>query len=491
VTIEDLLAEVRAKDRGIGYATVYRTLKLLAECGVASERRFGDGLSRYELADEASTHHDHLICLSCGKITEFEEPRIEELQDEIAPATDTTSPPTSTSSTAPAPTAKPRSSKHRPDRARPSRPARVVVCRARYRRAPVCTAAGRNLPWFPAGMAVARRPRVRTTRSPIAPGTVDESALAPCAALLSPGAARADLPPGLPAQARAATEPAALATPARRTRRDRRTRASPDADGSRSPRRPAYRSPPWVSSRSERRDAFHRGRSSVGVADHDGRVRRGGLAGRLRGGGVSRGPISIRAHRYTVALLTSPVSQARRRDMDPGEPVPRNSSSAGRTAQASTAEWVRVAVQRTDSLVPTSASRTSRMEHEVEELRMVKWSLGTPRMRPASVPRFRRAGRSSSPTPRSHAERVVKPSSQLLDPRVGPPLGFVIHGPARRQRSCSERAPEGRRSLGPRLCDVAHRPWTGGGRPRRPSGLRSRGRAGRRCLRTSCLSTTT
>jgi Fur family ferric uptake transcriptional regulator len=84
MTIEDLLNEVRAHDRGIGYATVYRTLKLLAECGVASERRFGDGLSRYELADEASAHHDHLICVSCGKIIEFEEPRIEELQDEIA-----------------------------------------------------------------------------------------------------------------------------------------------------------------------------------------------------------------------------------------------------------------------------------------------------------------------------------------------------------------------------------------------------------------------
>jgi Fur family ferric uptake transcriptional regulator len=84
MTIEDLLTEVRARDRGIGYATVYRTLKLLAECGVASERRFGDGLSRYELADEASAHHDHLICLSCGKIIEFEEPRIEELQEEIA-----------------------------------------------------------------------------------------------------------------------------------------------------------------------------------------------------------------------------------------------------------------------------------------------------------------------------------------------------------------------------------------------------------------------
>ena len=84
MTIEDLLSEVRARDKGIGYATVYRTLKLLAECGVASERRFGDGLSRYELADEASTHHDHLICIVCGKIVEFEEPRIEALQDEIA-----------------------------------------------------------------------------------------------------------------------------------------------------------------------------------------------------------------------------------------------------------------------------------------------------------------------------------------------------------------------------------------------------------------------
>ena len=84
MTIEDLLNEVRVHDRGIGYATVYRTLKLLTECGVAFERKFGDGLSRYELADDASAHHDHLICVSCGKITEFEEPRIEALQDEIA-----------------------------------------------------------------------------------------------------------------------------------------------------------------------------------------------------------------------------------------------------------------------------------------------------------------------------------------------------------------------------------------------------------------------
>ncbi len=84
VSIEELLADVRAKDPRVGYATVYRTLKLLAECGVAFERRFGDGLTRYELADDTSHHHDHLICVDCGKITEFEEPRIEELQDAIA-----------------------------------------------------------------------------------------------------------------------------------------------------------------------------------------------------------------------------------------------------------------------------------------------------------------------------------------------------------------------------------------------------------------------
>ena len=84
VTIEDLLGEVRTIDRGIGYATVYRTLKLLAESGVASEHHFGDGLSRYELADGDDDHHDHLICTTCGSITEFEEPRIERLQEGVA-----------------------------------------------------------------------------------------------------------------------------------------------------------------------------------------------------------------------------------------------------------------------------------------------------------------------------------------------------------------------------------------------------------------------
>jgi Fur family ferric uptake transcriptional regulator len=83
VSIEELLAQVRTQDAKVGYATVYRTLKLLTECGVAFERRFGDGLARYELADDAS-HHDHLICVDCGAIVEFEEPRIESIQALVA-----------------------------------------------------------------------------------------------------------------------------------------------------------------------------------------------------------------------------------------------------------------------------------------------------------------------------------------------------------------------------------------------------------------------
>jgi Fur family ferric uptake transcriptional regulator len=83
ITIENLLKQVRAVDGRVGYATVYRTMKLLSESGVVQEHKFGDGFTRYELSDE-DAHHDHLVCLECKKIIEFEEPQIEALQDKIA-----------------------------------------------------------------------------------------------------------------------------------------------------------------------------------------------------------------------------------------------------------------------------------------------------------------------------------------------------------------------------------------------------------------------
>lgn len=84
LSIEDLLTKVRELDPKVGYATVYRTLRLLAECELANVRHFGDGVTRYELRDEGEHHHDHLICVECTRIVEFEDEAIEVLQDRVA-----------------------------------------------------------------------------------------------------------------------------------------------------------------------------------------------------------------------------------------------------------------------------------------------------------------------------------------------------------------------------------------------------------------------
>jgi Fur family ferric uptake transcriptional regulator len=87
ISLDELLTKVRRKSPKVGYATVYRTMKLLVECGLAAERHFGDGQSRYEPATEEG-HHDHLICTECGKIIEFENQVIEDLQVEVAKSRD-------------------------------------------------------------------------------------------------------------------------------------------------------------------------------------------------------------------------------------------------------------------------------------------------------------------------------------------------------------------------------------------------------------------
>lgn len=85
LSIEELYLKLRAKHPSIGYATVYRTLKLFAESGIAREIHFGDGQTRYEHVLEGE-HHDHLVCTECGAIIEFENESIEKLQNEVAAA---------------------------------------------------------------------------------------------------------------------------------------------------------------------------------------------------------------------------------------------------------------------------------------------------------------------------------------------------------------------------------------------------------------------
>ena len=69
--------------RKIGFATVYRTLKHLVACGLAREVDMGDGRHHFENAVE-NTHHDHLLCVGCGSVEEFLNPRIEQLQEKVA-----------------------------------------------------------------------------------------------------------------------------------------------------------------------------------------------------------------------------------------------------------------------------------------------------------------------------------------------------------------------------------------------------------------------
>lgn len=82
VSSEELYALVKSKDSTVGFTTVYRTLKLLKECGLARELEFYDGRTLYE-HDYNHSHHDHLICTHCGALIEFFSEEIERMQDEI------------------------------------------------------------------------------------------------------------------------------------------------------------------------------------------------------------------------------------------------------------------------------------------------------------------------------------------------------------------------------------------------------------------------
>ncbi len=82
-TSEDLYWLVHREDPTVGHTTVYRTLKLLTEAGLAREVRFGDNKTYYEHHFNHE-HHDHMICTECGTVIEFFSQGIETLQDQMA-----------------------------------------------------------------------------------------------------------------------------------------------------------------------------------------------------------------------------------------------------------------------------------------------------------------------------------------------------------------------------------------------------------------------
>ena len=85
-SLEEICQEVRKTYPGIGQTTVYRTIKLMCEVGLAEELHVGENFARYEVCI-GKQHHDHLVCTACGKTIEFHLPEIEKYQKEIAEKT--------------------------------------------------------------------------------------------------------------------------------------------------------------------------------------------------------------------------------------------------------------------------------------------------------------------------------------------------------------------------------------------------------------------
>jgi Fur family transcriptional regulator, ferric uptake regulator len=82
ITAEQMYRQLAKKDPHIGLATIYRTLNLFCEVGLAQARHFGTQ-TQYDNVSHKG-HHDHLICTGCGKIVEFQNEDIEQLQEEVA-----------------------------------------------------------------------------------------------------------------------------------------------------------------------------------------------------------------------------------------------------------------------------------------------------------------------------------------------------------------------------------------------------------------------
>jgi Fur family ferric uptake transcriptional regulator len=82
MTAEDVYRQLLAEEIDIGLATVYRVLTQFEQAGILERHHFETGKSVFEINE--GKHHDHLVCLQCGKVEEFFDPEIERLQNQVA-----------------------------------------------------------------------------------------------------------------------------------------------------------------------------------------------------------------------------------------------------------------------------------------------------------------------------------------------------------------------------------------------------------------------
>lgn len=82
ISAEDVYKLLIEQEEEIGLATVYRVLNQFDDAGILNRHHFEGGKSVFEISHKE--HHDHLVCLTCGKVVEFEDNVIEKRQEEIA-----------------------------------------------------------------------------------------------------------------------------------------------------------------------------------------------------------------------------------------------------------------------------------------------------------------------------------------------------------------------------------------------------------------------
>ena len=83
-TVDHLAEALKKKQDNISRATIYRIVSVMAEAGLLIEHNFGQNAKFYEYSSAEKEHHDHMICLYCGRIEEFCEEDIEEIQIQVA-----------------------------------------------------------------------------------------------------------------------------------------------------------------------------------------------------------------------------------------------------------------------------------------------------------------------------------------------------------------------------------------------------------------------
>ena len=82
LSVDEIALKLSKAGARVGASTIYRAVRLLTDIDLLSARDFGDGHTRYEVREEE--HHDHLICVECGRIVEFEDTILEERQIQVA-----------------------------------------------------------------------------------------------------------------------------------------------------------------------------------------------------------------------------------------------------------------------------------------------------------------------------------------------------------------------------------------------------------------------